>query len=165
MVVTRSWASRSLSASGLRGIAYCQLAPNKARPTASTASYMVINPIGASTASALALDRHDLGAGLARPGDHRADLLGSLAQRIIGDMSVALRRPRLRVAEQPADDGQVQAAAGPYRRKRVPEVVNARLPPVLVPAELGALPDEMPDVPKRRQRLAGLRPGEDPFAV
>ena len=69
----------------------------------------------------------DLGTGLAGSGNDGGDLLGGFAERIVGKVGVSLRRPRLRMAEQLADDGQAEAAAGADRCERVAQVINARV--------------------------------------
>ena len=55
-------------------------------------------------------------AALAGFGDGRGNLVGGLTQRIVGQMGVSLRGPRLRVAEQAPD----QTAGSSPRRRRSP---------------------------------------------
>ena len=86
----------------------------------------------------------DLGTGLAGAGNDGGDLLRRFAERIVRKVGISLRRPRLRVTEQLADDWQPEPAACADRRKRVAQVINAR-----VLAEAGFLPDKMPNVPER----------------
>ena len=106
------------------------------------------------------MERHHGGSRIPCPGDDGRDLLRRLAERIVGKVCIALSCSRLRMTEQAADDRKAQAAARADARECVPQVVQAR-----VLAEPGALPDEVPDVPKRSQMLARLVAGENPLAL
>src|SRR5258707_868934 len=71
MVMTRWWTSRHGG--------WCQLVPNTARPTALTASYRVINPIGVSMASpAGLLQRNDV---VLAPFHNSREMVGPQPQR------------------------------------------------------------------------------------
>ena len=89
--------------------------------------------------------------------NHGTNLLRRLAQRIVGEMRVSLRRARLRVAKQAADDWKAQPPSCPDAREAVPQIVEAR-----VVAEPGALAHEVPDVPKRGEMLPRLVTGKYP---
>src|SRR6266536_5948439 len=75
-------------------------------------------------------------------------------------MAVALRRPRLRVTQQPAADLQRQAAAGTDRRERVSQVVEPRRF-----AEPGAVARHLPasaDVAQAEHEVSGTAPLPQP---
>src|SRR5262249_23531474 len=86
--------------------------------------------------------------------DGGGNLIGSLAYRIVGEMRVPLRRARLRVAQEAADDRQAEPTPCPHGGKGVPEVIDADA------AQPRVLADRTPAGAQVWQRLAGYLPGK-----
>jgi hypothetical protein len=78
------------------------------------------------------VERNDITRGLIHtvPGHDRADTLGRGPERIIEQVSIAGRRPRLSVAEQGADHRQAQPGACEHAGIGVSQVVHAAAFPI-----------------------------------
>jgi hypothetical protein len=76
----------------------------------------------------------------------RADEIGGAPLRVIGKMSVSLRRFRLGMAEEFADDLQAQVGLDAYGCMRVSQVMNSypHVRIVSTGVEPGSLPDVLP---------------------
>ncbi len=102
------------------------------------------------------MQNHNRGARLACSGNDGRDLLGGLAQWVVGEVRVSLSCARLGVTEQAPDDREAQAAARADARECVPQVVKA-----CVLAKSGALPSRNATRAKARPDVRpACRPGK-----